>query len=174
MQNRPITESLFVPVSAFFSLNTLISLNWLRRKLNLKSFFSCFFFSSDFQIFCFPGSVKTTCKLISLKITFVLISNIYLDLLPYNPYLAHRALSKLEFPIGNIYCIIPKERTPQPLTSVINYCYFNFLWSGTGTESNIFCCNLKQFDKRFIKSSKILDHEKKKNHVFLFKKVGVR
>ena len=35
--------------------------------------------------------------------------------LPYNPYLAHCALSKLEFPIGNIYCIIPKERTPQPL-----------------------------------------------------------
>ena len=35
--------------------------------------------------------------------------------IPYNPYLAHRALSKLEFPIGNIYCIIPKERTPQPL-----------------------------------------------------------
>ena len=35
--------------------------------------------------------------------------------IPYNPYLAHCALSKLEFPIGNIYCIIPKERTPQPL-----------------------------------------------------------
>ena len=35
--------------------------------------------------------------------------------IPYNPYLAHRALSKLEFPIGNIYCIIPKERTIQPL-----------------------------------------------------------
>jgi len=35
--------------------------------------------------------------------------------IPYNPYLAHRALSKLEFPIGNIYCIIPKKRTSQPL-----------------------------------------------------------
>ena len=34
---------------------------------------------------------------------------------PYNPHLAHCALSKLDFPIGNIYCIIPKERTPQPL-----------------------------------------------------------
>ena len=33
--------------------------------------------------------------------------------IPYNPYLAHRALSKLEFPNGNIYCIIPKERTPS-------------------------------------------------------------
>ena len=42
--------------------------------------------------------------------------------LPYNPYLAHRALSKLEFPIGNIYCIIPKERTPLPLqlSTIIN------------------------------------------------------
>ena len=35
--------------------------------------------------------------------------------IPYNPYLAHGALSKLKFPIGNIYCIIPKKRTPQPL-----------------------------------------------------------
>ena len=35
--------------------------------------------------------------------------------IPYNPYLALCALSKLEFPISNIYCIIPKERTPQPL-----------------------------------------------------------
>ncbi len=34
---------------------------------------------------------------------------------PYNPYLAHCALSKLEFSIGNIYCVIPKERTPQLL-----------------------------------------------------------
>ena len=33
--------------------------------------------------------------------------------IPYNPYLAHRALSKLEFLLGNIYCIIPKERTPS-------------------------------------------------------------
>ena len=34
-----------------------------------------------------------------------------LTYIPYIPYLAHRALSKLEFPIGNMYCIIPKERT---------------------------------------------------------------
>ena len=42
--------------------------------------------------------------------------------IPYNPYLAHRALSKLEFPIGNIYCIIPKKRTPLPLqlSTIIN------------------------------------------------------
>ena len=41
---------------------------------------------------------------------------------PHNPYLAHRALSKLEFPIGNIYCIIPKKRTPLPLqlSTIIN------------------------------------------------------
>ena len=34
--------------------------------------------------------------------------------IPYNPYLAHCALSKLAYTIGNIYCIIPKERTPLP------------------------------------------------------------
>ena len=34
---------------------------------------------------------------------------------PYNTYLAHCALSKLKFPISNIYSNIPKERTPQPL-----------------------------------------------------------
>ena len=51
-------------------------------------------------------------------------SSFCLTQLPYNPYLAHGALSKLKFPIGNIYCIIPKKRTPQPLqlSIIITFC----------------------------------------------------
>ena len=54
--------------------------------------------------------------------------------LPYNTYLAHGALSKLKFPIGNIYCIIPKKRTPQPLQLIIiiTFCY--------NLETNIKIC----------------------------------
>ena len=55
----------------------------------------------------------TTTRPPSINIKFIL---------PYSTWKPHRALSELEFPIGNIYCIIPKERTPLgPTASIIYY-----------------------------------------------------
>ncbi len=68
-------------------------------------------------------------------------------LVPYNPYLAHRALSKLEFPIGNIYCIIPKERTPQPLQLSINIISI-FCKVGWEQKALLFVVIWKQIDTK--------------------------
>ena len=67
--------------------------------------------------------------------------------IPYNPYLAHRALSKLEFPIGNIYCIIPKERTPQPLHLSIIAISISYE-VGQEQKAIFFVVILKQFDTK--------------------------
>ena len=83
--------------------------------------------------------------------------------LPYNPYLAHRALSKLEFPIGNIYCIIPKERTPQPLQLSIIAISISYE-VGQEQKAMFFVVILKQLDTKdqIIKDSFFLNQEKKK------------
>ena len=67
--------------------------------------------------------------------------------IPYNPYLAHRALSKLEFPIGNIYCIIPKERTPQPLQLSIIAISISYE-VGQEQKAMFFVVILKQLDTK--------------------------
>ena len=83
--------------------------------------------------------------------------------IPYNPYLAHRALSKLEFPIGNIYCIIPKERTPQPLQLSIIAISISYE-VGQEQKAMFFVVILKQLDTKdqIIKDSFFLNQEKKK------------
>ena len=69
--------------------------------------------------------------------------------IPYNPYLAHRALSKLEFPIGNIYCIILKECTPQPLQLSIIAISISYE-VGQEQKAMFFVVILKQFDTKDV------------------------
>ena len=74
--------------------------------------------------------------------------------IPYNPYLAHSALSKLEFPIGHIYCITPKERTPQPLqlSTIIMTISCKVGWE---QKSLLFVVIWKQMAPKFCQNSNI-------------------
>ena len=74
--------------------------------------------------------------------------------LRYNPYLAHRVLSKLEFPIGNIYCIIPKKRTPPS-----HFSYQLLL---------LFVVIRKQIDTKICQNSRSSLMHFKKNWKFFF------
>ena len=95
--------------------------------------------------------------------------------IPYNPYLAHRALSKLEFPIGNIYCIIPKERTPQPLQLSIIAISISYE-VGQEQKAMFFVVILKQLDTKDLSNHQefffFKSRKEKNSHVFLLKKVG--
>ena len=73
---------------------------------------------------------------------------------PYNPYLAHCAISELEFPIGNIYCIIPKERTPSHFSNQLLLFKFPVKWDGNRKHYFLFLFGNKLIQK-FIQNSKI-------------------
>ena len=111
------------------------------------------------------------------KFNLILLNLIYnikkvrktINKLPYNPYSAHRALSELEFPIGNIYCIIPKERTPQPLQLSIIAISISYE-VGQEQKAIFFVVILKQFDTKDLSNHQeffFLIMKRKNSYVFL-------
>ena len=115
-------------------------------------------------------------------------------IMPFKPianyritYSTHRALSKLEFPIGNIYCIIPKKRTPSRFNylSKVSFSYeegweqkallFIVIWNQNRIKVDTKVLSKQQnFSCAFIKKKKFFSKLGKEKIVmpFFLKKVG--